>query len=53
MSISPDNDTDPTKESDSKFNAEPDSDVNKRMEDDLDAMDGVDFAADVDDETIK
>jgi len=48
MSISSDDDTDTTEQSDSQFDSKLDPDVHMRMEDDVDAPDGVDFDGDVD-----
>ena len=48
MSICSDDDTDSTEESDSEFDSELDPDVDMRMEDDVDAPDGVDLDGDVD-----
>ena len=48
MSISSDDDTVSTKESDGEYDSEHYSDVDMRMEDDVDAPDGFDFDANVD-----
>jgi len=47
MSISRDDDTDST-ESDGKFDSEHYPDVDMRMEDNVDALDGIDLDGDVD-----
>ena len=44
MSISPDDDTDSTEESDGQYDSEHDSDVDMCMEDDWDAPHAVDFS---------
>jgi len=48
VSISSDDDTDPTEKSDSEYDSEHNSDVDMRMEDDVDAPDSVDLDGDVD-----
>jgi hypothetical protein len=48
VSISSDDDTDSTEESETQFVSELDPDVDMRMEDDVDAPDGIDLAGDVD-----
>jgi len=48
VSISSDDDTDSTAESDGKYDSEPDSDVDMCMEDDVDAPCGIDLDGDVD-----
>jgi len=48
MSVSPDDDPDSTEESDGEYDSELDCDVDIRMEDDVDAPDGVDLDSDVD-----
>jgi hypothetical protein len=48
VSISSDDGTDSTEESDSEFDSELDPNVDMRMEDDVDAPDGVDLDGDVD-----
>jgi len=45
--ISSDDDTDSTEESDSEFDSELDPDVDMRMEDDVEAPDGVDLDGNV------
>ena len=51
VSISLDDDTDSTEKSDSEYDSEDDSDVDMRLEDDGDALDGVDLDSYVDMET--
>jgi len=48
VSMSSDDDTDSTEQSDSKYDSEHDSDVDMRMENDVDAPDGVELDGDVD-----
>ena len=51
MTIASDDDTDSTKESVGKYDTALDSDVVMRMEDDVDAPDGIGLDGDVDIET--
>ena len=48
MSISSDDDTNQTEESDGEYDSEHDSEVDMHMEDDVDAPDGIDLYCNVD-----